>query len=127
MLKSRVSLLLDFAGGTGCSDVPSKFVLKLPYNELMTFASHWNNGARFPFMVCLVQQESPMTDKRNLDERSERSIPLNVETLLVGGARKPKQFNLDEENEKLKKSGADVETIRGDLETPEPVPQKKRK
>ena len=68
-----------------------------------------------------------MTDKRNFDERSERSIPLNVETLLVEGARKPKQFNLDEENEKLKKDGSDVETIRGDLETPEPVPQKKRK
>ena len=68
-----------------------------------------------------------MTDKRNFDERSERSIPLNVETLLVEGARKPKQFNPDEENEELKKDGSDVETIRGDLETPEPVPQKKRK
>jgi hypothetical protein len=68
-----------------------------------------------------------MTDKKSLDERSERSIPLNVETMLVEGARKPKQFNLDEENEKLKKDGSDVETIRGDLEAPEPAPQKKRK
>jgi hypothetical protein len=68
-----------------------------------------------------------MTDKKNLDERSRRSIPLNVETLLVEGARKPKQFNPDEESEKLKKDGSDVETIRGDLEAPEPVPQKKRK
>jgi hypothetical protein len=92
----------------------------------MTFASPWNNGAGFPLMDCLVQQESPMTDKKSLDERSERSIPLNVETLLVEGARKPKQFN-HEENEELKKNGSDVETIRGDLETPEPLPQKKRK
>ena len=68
-----------------------------------------------------------MTDKKNLHERSERSIPLNVETLLVEGARKPKQFTPDEESEKLKKDGSDMETIRGDLETPEPVPQKKRK
>ncbi len=68
-----------------------------------------------------------MSDKRNFDERSERSIPLNIEMVLVEGARKPKQFNPDEENEKLTKDGADVETIRGDLETPEPVPQKKRK
>jgi hypothetical protein len=68
-----------------------------------------------------------MTDKRNFEERSERSIPLNVETLLVEGARKPKQFNPDEENEELKKDGSDVETIRGDLEIPKPVPQKKRK
>jgi hypothetical protein len=68
-----------------------------------------------------------MSDKRNFDERSERSIPLNIEMVLVEGARKPKQFNLDEENEKLTKDGGDVETIRGDLETPEPVPQKKRK
>jgi hypothetical protein len=68
-----------------------------------------------------------MSDKRNFDERSERSIPLNIEMVLVDGARKPKQFNRDEENEKLTKDGADVETIRGDLETPEPVPQKKRK
>ena len=68
-----------------------------------------------------------MTDKKNLDERSERSIPLNIETVLVGGARKRKQFNPDDENEELKKDGSDMETIRGDLETPEPVPQKKRK
>lgn len=68
-----------------------------------------------------------MSDKRNLDKRSERSIPLNVETVLVEGARKPKRFNPDEENEKLKRDGSDVETIRGDLEVPEPVPQKKRK
>jgi hypothetical protein len=68
-----------------------------------------------------------MSDKRNLDERSGRSIPLGIETVLVEGARKRKRFNRDEENEKLTKDGADVETIRGDLETPEPVPQKKRK
>ena len=68
-----------------------------------------------------------MTDKKNLDERSERSLPLNVETLLVEGAGKPKRFNPDDENEKLKKDGSDVDTIRGDLEVPEPVPQKKRK
>lgn len=68
-----------------------------------------------------------MTHKKNLDERSERSIPLNVETLLVEGARKPKQFTPDEESEKLKKDGSDMETIRGDMETPKPVLQKKRK
>ena len=68
-----------------------------------------------------------MTDKKNLDERSGRSIPLNVETVLVEGARKPKRFNPDEENEALKKDGSDVDTIRGDLEVPEPLPQKKRK
>ena len=68
-----------------------------------------------------------MTDKKNIDERSERSIPLNIETVLVEGARKPRRFNPDEENEALKKDGSDVETIRGDLEVPEPVPQKKRK
>jgi hypothetical protein len=76
--------------------------------------------------------ESPMTgDKKNFDEmperRSDRSIPLNVETVLVEGARKSKQFNPDEENEKLKKDDTDLDTIRGDLETPEPIPQKKRK
>lgn len=67
-------------------------------------------------------------DKKNYDEmperRSDRSIPLNVETVLVEGAKKPKQFNPDDENEKLKKDGSGVETIRGDLETPEPVPPK---
>ena len=68
-----------------------------------------------------------MTDRKQLDERSKRSIPLNVETVLVEGARKQKRFNPDDENEKLKKDGSDVETIRGDLEVPEPVPQKKRK
>ena len=68
-----------------------------------------------------------MTEKKNLDERSERSIPLNVETLLVEGARRPKRFNPDDENEALKKDGSNLETIRGDLEVPEPVPQKKRK
>ena len=68
-----------------------------------------------------------MTDKKNIDERSERSIPLNIETVLVEGARKPRRFNPDEENEALKKDGSDVETIRGDLEVSEPVPQKKRK
>lgn len=67
-----------------------------------------------------------MTDKKNLDERSGRSMPLNIETVLVEAARKPKQFDPDEESEKLKKDGSDVETIRGDLETPEPVPQRKR-
>ena len=36
-----------------------------------------------------------MTDKKSLDERSERSIPLNIETVLVEGTRKPKQFNPD--------------------------------
>lgn len=68
-----------------------------------------------------------MTDKKSLDERSERSMPLNVETVLVEGARKPKRFNPDKESETLKKDGSDMETIRGDLEVPEPVPQKKRK
>ena len=68
-----------------------------------------------------------MTDKKNLNERSERAIPLNVETLIMEGARKRKQFNPDDENEALKKDGSDMETIRGDMETPEPVPQKKRK
>ena len=66
-----------------------------------------------------------MTDKRNHDERSARAMPLNIETVLVEGARTPKQFNPDEESERLKKDGSDVETIRGDLEVPEPVPQKK--
>jgi len=68
-----------------------------------------------------------MTDKKNPDERSERAIPLNVETLLVEDARKPKHFTPDEESEKLKKDGSDMETIRGDMETPKPVPQKKPK
>lgn len=68
-----------------------------------------------------------MTDKKNLVERSGRSMPLNIETVLVEGARKPKRFNPDDENEELKKDGSDVDTIRGDLEVPEPVPQKKRK
>jgi hypothetical protein len=68
-----------------------------------------------------------MTDKKNPDERSERAIPLNVETLIVEGARKRKQFNPDDENEELKKDGSDMETIRGDMEVPEPLPQKKRK
>jgi hypothetical protein len=67
-----------------------------------------------------------MTDRKNLDERSERSMPLNVETVLVEGARKHKRFNPDDENEELKRDGSDVETIRGDLEVPESVPQKKR-
>ena len=68
-----------------------------------------------------------MSDKKSFDERSERSIPLNIETVLVKGARKPKRFNPDDENEAMKKDGSNVETIRGDLEAPEPVPQKKRK
>jgi hypothetical protein len=68
-----------------------------------------------------------MTDRKHLDERSKRSIPLNVETVFVEGARKQKRFNPDDENEALKKDGSDVDTIRGDLEVAEPVPQKKRK
>ena len=68
-----------------------------------------------------------MTARKLLDERSNRSIPLNAETVFVEGARKPKRFNPDDENEALKKDGSDVETIRGDMEVPEPVPQKKRK
>jgi hypothetical protein len=70
-------------------------------------------------------------DKKNFDDlpdkRSERLLPLNVETLLVEYARKPKHFNPDEEHENLKNDGADLDTIRGDLETPEPVPKNKRK
>jgi hypothetical protein len=68
-----------------------------------------------------------MTHKKNLDERSERALPLNVEMLLVESARKRKQFNPDDENEALKDDGSDLETICGDIEDPEPVPQKKRK
>jgi len=68
-----------------------------------------------------------MTNKKNSDERSERALPLNVEMLLVEGARKRKQFNPDDENEKLKDDGSDLETIREDMEVPEPVPQRKRK
>lgn len=68
-----------------------------------------------------------MAGREDLDERSKRSIPLNVETVLVEGARKPKRFNPEDENEALKKDGSDVDTIRGDLEVPEPAPQKKRK
>lgn len=64
--------------------------------------------------------------KKEIDElpekRSERSVPLNVESMLVESARKPKRFNPEEENEKLKKDDSDTDTIRGDLETPEPVP-----
>lgn len=67
-----------------------------------------------------------MTNKKNPDERSERALPLNVEMLLVEGARKRKQFNPDDENEKLKDDGSDLETIREDMEVPEPVPQRKR-
>lgn len=67
-----------------------------------------------------------MTNKKNPDERSERALPLNVEMLFVEGARKRKQFNPDDENEKLKDDGSDLETIREDMEVPEPVPQKKR-
>ena len=33
------------------------------------------------------------------EKRSERSVPLNVETVLVEGARKPKQFNPGDETE----------------------------
>lgn len=51
-----------------------------------------------------------MSDRKNLDERSERSTPLNID-----------------ENKAVKKDGSDVETIRGDLEVPEPLPQKKHK
>jgi hypothetical protein len=65
-----------------------------------------------------------MTHKKNVDElperRSDRSMPLNVETVLVDGARKKKQFNPDFENEELTKDNSDVDTIRGDFETPEP-------
>ncbi len=68
-----------------------------------------------------------MSDKKQFEERSERSIPLNVETVLVEGARKRKQFNPDDENEELKSDGSDLETIRGDIEAPEPVPQNKHK
>ena len=68
-----------------------------------------------------------MTGKKSLDERSERSMPLNIETVFVEGARKPKRFNPDDEHEALKKQGSDVETIRGDLEVPKPVPQTKRR
>lgn len=67
-----------------------------------------------------------MTNKKNPDERSERALPLNVEMLLVEGARKQKRFNPDDENEKLKDDGSDLETIREDMEVPEPVPQRKR-
>ena len=67
-----------------------------------------------------------MTHRKNLDERSERALPLNVEMLLVEGARKRRQFNPDDENEKLKDDGSDLETIREDMEVPEPVPQRKR-
>ena len=66
------------------------------------------------------------SNKKDFDElpekRPERSIPLNVETLLVEGAKKPKQFNPEDENEELKKDDSDTDTIHGDLETPEPVP-----
>jgi hypothetical protein len=68
-----------------------------------------------------------MSDKKQFEERSERSIPLNVETVLVEGARKRKQFNPDDENEQLKSDGSDLETIREDMEVPVPVPQRKRK
>ena len=44
-----------------------------------------------------------MSDKKSFHERSERSIPLNIETVLVKGARKPKRFNPDDENEAVKK------------------------
>ena len=67
-----------------------------------------------------------MTNKKNPDERSERALPLNVEMLLVEGARKRRQFNPDDEDEKLKDDGSDLETIREDMEVPEPVPQRKR-
>ncbi len=47
-----------------------------------------------------------MSDKKSFDERSERSIPLNIETVLVKGAREPKRFNPDDENEAVKKDEA---------------------
>ena len=90
-------------------------ILKLHCNELMTFVARGNKGADFPLIECLVQQESPMADKKNFDERSERAIPLSVEGLIVEGARKRKQFNPEDENEALKKDGSDLDTIRGDL------------
>jgi hypothetical protein len=75
--------------------------------------------------------ESAMTDRKTPDElperRSDRAMPLNVESVLVDGARKKKEFNPDEENEELKKDTSDTDTIRGDLETPEPVPPKNPK
>ncbi|HRA93753.1 MAG: hypothetical protein KBF54_07225 [Rhizobiales bacterium] len=67
-----------------------------------------------------------MTNKKNPDKRSERALPLNVEMLLVEGARKRRQFNPGDENEKLKDDGSDLETIREDMEVPEPMPQRKR-
>ena len=81
----------------------------------------------FRFAYQIILEEVPMTgNKKDFDDlpekRSERSIPLNVETMLFDGARKPKQFTPDEENEKLKKDDSDLDTIREDLKTPAPVP-----
>ena len=57
------------------------------------------------------------------EKRSERSIPLSVESILVNSARKPKEFVPADENKKLKNAdSSDLDTVRGDLETPEPVP-----
>jgi len=71
-----------------------------------------------------------MTDKKNPIElperRSDRSMPLNVESVLLGGARKKKHFNPDVENEELKKDNSDNDTIREDWETPEHAPPRKR-
>ncbi len=61
------------------------------------------------------------------DRRSKRAIPLNVESMLVEGARKSRRSDPDEESEKLKNHDSDVDTIRGDLETPEPVPPRTRR
>lgn len=71
-----------------------------------------------------------MTDKKNTDElaerRSDRSMPLNVESVLLDGARKKKHFNPDVENQELKIDNSGTDPTREDWETPEPTPPKKR-
>lgn len=60
-----------------------------------------------------------MADEKELEERSERPLPLNVETIIVDGMRKPKQLNPDVENDKLKQDDSDFDTVRDDMETPD--------
>ena len=57
----------DERGTTYCrvkGIVPSMLVLKLHYNDLMTFVSHWNISP--DFSVASLDMEIPMTDNKKI-------------------------------------------------------------
>ena len=68
-----------------------------------------------------------MTHRKNLDERSERVVTTKVQMRLGFIRLRPTWKLPTDENEKLKDDGSDLETIREDMEVPEPVPQRKHK